>query len=237
MRISGIAKSEWFAAVAVAATLVGAVPAQAAGLGGEAGCRMVSFEGAVKAGESFEQAIGGGMRFRLEATAAGWVVRVLPEGPRGEHDAAELATPPYHSPTPLGVTTDWSFRAQDAVAWTPRRFQYAGSAAETARLAAAYMAYMARPEDGAAMGRLAEMTATEPAGLLSIVEARFAPGAANQVPAAAAVAQHLEQVKYTLDQGAKPTALGVLEWIRFRVMMQLPKGVASAAGLKAERCR
>ena len=42
-----------------------------------------------------------------------------------KHDYAELATPPYESVSPLLLSTDFSFRAQDAVAWNPRRFRYA----------------------------------------------------------------------------------------------------------------
>jgi hypothetical protein len=230
MRIKGIAR--W--GLLPAGVLASVAPLWAAGA---AGCRQVRFEGEVRAGESYTQALGGGMSWKLEATAAGWVVRVLPEGARPEHDAAELATPPYHSVTPLGVTTDWSFRAQDAVAWTPRRFQYAASAAETQKLAAAYAAYIAKPEDEAAMERLAELTAGEPSGELEILEARIAPGTANQTKAAAAVALHLQQVKYTLDQSAKPTALGALEWMRFAVTLRLARGTAAAAGMKVEACR
>ena len=31
---------------------------------------------------------------------------------QGEHDYAELATPPYQSVSPLSISTDFSFRAQ-----------------------------------------------------------------------------------------------------------------------------
>ena len=51
-----------------------------------------------------------------------------------KHDYAELATPPYESVSPLLLSTDFSFRAQDAVAWNPRRFRYADNSAEFQRL-------------------------------------------------------------------------------------------------------
>ena len=75
-----------------------------------------------------------GLKFLLEPIASGWIVRVLAAAGRGEpHDYAELATPPYRSVTPLAISTDFSFRAQDAVGWNPRRFRYAANAAAFAK--------------------------------------------------------------------------------------------------------
>jgi hypothetical protein len=75
-------------------------------------------------------------------------VRVLPaQGPRGQHDYAELPPPPYQTPpyfsvSPLLVSSDFSFRAQDAVGWNPQRFRYAASREEFQKLAGAYDAYL-----------------------------------------------------------------------------------------------
>ena len=112
-------------------------------------CRRGVLEGEVRAGESFVRPIGGGLTVRLEALSwgSGWVLRVLPMSglprntPEAVHDYAQLATPPYSAVNPLLLSTDFSFRAQDAVAWNPRRFRYAGSAADFARLEAAYERY------------------------------------------------------------------------------------------------
>ena len=93
-------------------------------------CSRAVIEGEVRAGGGFRASFGGGLDFVLEPTALGWVVRVLPTGEgRKSVDYAEVATPPYRSVSPLLVSTDFSFRAQDAVGWNPRRFRYAGGQA------------------------------------------------------------------------------------------------------------
>jgi hypothetical protein len=205
-------------------------------------CQSASFEGEVVAGQSYTQMLGGGMLFDLEAVKAGWIVRVLPAtglqpGMRPEQDAAELATPPYHSVTPLALTTDFSFRAQDAVAWNPRRFQFAADMASFKKLQSAYAAYMAKPDDAGAGERLAELAAASPAGELQILDARLVPGAANQGQMAATVAEHFSQTPHTVEQGSSP--LGAITWLKFRVTVHLPAGFVAAKGLKADRksCR
>ena len=62
--------------------------------------------------------------------------------PRGSEDYAELATPPYRSVNPLLISTDYGFRSQDAVGWNPRRFRFAGTAAEFSALEAIYRNYV-----------------------------------------------------------------------------------------------
>ena len=80
-------------------------------------------------GRAMSARSGNGLEVMLEPLASGWILRVLPaSGPRPAHDYAELATPPYRSVSPLLISTDYSFRAQDAVAWNPRRFRYVGHA-------------------------------------------------------------------------------------------------------------
>ena len=98
-------------------------------------CKRITVEGEVVAGRGFEREIGGGLTIGLDPVESGWAVRVVPtRGVRGEHDYAELATPPYRSVNPLLVTTGFGFRAQDVVGWNPRRFQFAASPAEFAAL-------------------------------------------------------------------------------------------------------
>lgn len=203
-----------------------------------AACQSVSFEGEIASGQSFLQPLGQGMVFDLEAVRAGWIVRVLPAtGARPTHDAAELATPPYNSVTPLAITTDFSFRAQDAVAWNPRRFQFAADASSLKRLQSMYAAFMAKPEDTVIQERLAEMAAASATGELQILDARLVPGTANQSQMAAAVASHFSQTPHTVEQGGSP--LGAITWLKFRVTVHLPAGFVAARGLKVDRksCR
>jgi hypothetical protein len=223
--------------------MIAAMLAVAAGSGvrafaAGAACQSASFEGEVVAGQSDTQALGNGMVFKLEAVPAGWIVRVLPAtGPRPAQDAAELATPPYNSVTPLAVTTDFSFRAQDAVAWNPRRFQFAADMTSFRRLLAAYSTYRAKPDDAVAGERLAEMAAASPAAELQILDARLVPGSANQGQMAATVAEHFSQTPHTVEQGSSP--LGAITWLKFRVTVHVPAGFVTARGLKADRksCR
>lgn len=199
-------------------------------------CRAAVIEGTVKRGESFQALFAGteksGLVFMLEAIHSGWIVRVLPAGePRGPHDYAELASPPYQSVTPLAVSTDFSFRAQDAIAWNPRRFRYAKNAVDFHQLEAMYPAVMAN--DGSVMSRLAELVATEPGAELDILDATLAPGTADQWRMAAAVASHLANTPHEEAQGIAPTPLGEIESMRFRVVLDLPSGmqVAKSTGV------
>jgi len=206
-------------------------------------CQSASFEGEVKAGQSYLQPIGNGMVFDLEAVQAGWIVRVLPaavvagKAPRPEQDAAELATPPYNSVTPLAVTTDFSFRSQDAIAWNPRRFQFAPDMSSFAKFQAAYAAFLRSPEDAAVQEKLAEMAAASPTAELQILDSRLIPGTVNQAQMAAAVALHIEQTPHTVEQGSSP--LGAVTWLKFRVTLHLPAGFAAAKGLTVDKksCR
>src|SRR3982751_5665863 len=112
------------ALVGVASKSGGATPVKGNGGGlGSSVCGV--FEGEVRAGQQYVKGIGGGIELMLEPLPSGWILRVLPVGVgRPEHDYAELATPPYRSVNPLSISTDFSFRAQDAVAWNPRRFRF-----------------------------------------------------------------------------------------------------------------
>jgi hypothetical protein len=193
-----------------------------------AACTSVSVEGEVAAGHSFEAALTPELEFKLEAIASGWIVRVIPaHTPRAAHDYAELATPPYQSVTPLAVSTDFSFRAQDAVAWNPRRFRFAASAAEFAKLNALYASAMRG--DAQASGAIATLVATQPEAVLTILDAHLLPGTNDQARMAAAVASHLAATPHSVDAGAA-SPLGKLTWMKFRVEFTLPAGMRAAAG-------
>lgn len=199
-------------------------------------CRQAVFEGDVKAGQGFEKEFAPGLKFLLEPLpqGTGWIVRVVPVGqPRGMHDYAELATPPYHSVTPLAVSTDFAFRAQDAVGWNPRRFRYAQDAAAARRLEALYAGVVAN--NSAAGGQAAELATAQPEGVLQILNVVMVPGTANQWQMAAAVALHFENTPHEVEQGAKPSVLGKLDELEFRVKLELAPGVRAAKGVDEEK--
>jgi hypothetical protein len=208
-------------------------------------CRRGVIEGEVRAGESFARPIGGGLMVQLEALSwgSGWALRVLPASgmpknrPAGVQDYAQLATPPYSAVNPLLLSTDFSFRAQDAVAWNPRRFRYAGNAAEFARLEAAYERYMRiSPPTPEAESELATMVSTESEGTLQILDARLIPGTANQARTAALVASHFSTTAHTVEEPAdgKGLPLGRLMWVRFRISLELPRNFDPDRGIKVE---
>ncbi|MES2393180.1 MAG: hypothetical protein V4555_16175 [Acidobacteriota bacterium] len=201
-------------------------------------CSRVVIDGKVKAGESFVRLFAGqpgaGMELMLEALPSGWIVRVLPAGvARGQHDYAELATPPYRSVSPLLISTDFSFRAQDAVAWNPRRFRYAANAAEFDRLARLYPGVMG--SDAKAEAEVAGLVGSEPEAELDILSSAIAPGTADQWRMAAAVALHLADTPHEVVAGAKPTPLGRIESLEFRVKLDLRAGQRPASGLAVEQ--
>ncbi len=192
------------------------------------GCRRAVLEGELNAGQALSQALGDGLRVYFQPIASGWILRVLPaSGGVGEHDYAELATPPYESVTPLSISTDFAFRAQDAVGWNPRRFRYATSAASYARLEKDYAAVTAKNgTTREAEVDLARDLAQTSAGTLTILDARLVPGTADQWKGAAAVASHFLSTAHTLVQepDGHTSPLGRLVWVRFRLQLELAAG-------------
>jgi hypothetical protein len=202
-----------------------------------AACTRAVVEGEVRSGQGFEKTIGSGLEVMLQPLASGWILRVLPAGmPRPEHDYAELATPPYQSVSPLLISTDFSFRAQDAMAWNPRHFRFAADQHTFARMSEAYSEYRRAPM-GAAQGRLAELVGRAPEGLLQILDAHFVPGTGDQARAAGAVASHFSTTAHSLEKPAdgKGTPLGKLTWIRFRINLELPEGFRAERGVVLDR--
>ncbi|SNS98617.1 hypothetical protein SAMN05421770_103348 [Granulicella rosea] len=199
-------------------------------------CRTGVIEGEVKAGESFTRPLGNGLELKLEPLASGWILRVVPTaGQRGDHDYAELATPPYHSVSPLLISTDFAFRAQDAVGWNPRRFRFAPNAATYAALRAAYQPYesAASKPTPAEEQRLSAALSSATSAVFQIVDARLIGGTADQWQMAGAVASHFTTTAHTVVDApeGKTTPLGKLLWLRFRVRIDLPP----ASVLKPDR--
>lgn len=205
-------------------------------------CRQATLEGELHAGQSWSHPLGNGLRLYFQPIASGWITRVLPvSGPLPAHDYAELATPPYQSVTPLSLSTDFSFRAQDAVGWNPRRFRFASSAASFARLQSAYQAleHAGRRPSPAIQSQLAAEIGKAPEAQLLILDAQLTPGTADQWTAAAMVASHFLTTAHTLvpPPDGRATALGKLLSLRFRFTFRLPDGFAPVSDLKvAPQC-
>jgi hypothetical protein len=199
------------------------------------GCVRAVVEGEVSAGRGFEAVFAPGLKFLLEPIASGWIVRVLDANrPRGPHDYAELATPPYRSVTPLAIGTDFSFRAQDALGWNPRRFRYAAGPDEFRRLRELYGP--ATSGDANAANALAQLAAGQPEVELKIVDSRLVPGTGDQARMAAPVASHFGTTPHTVESvaGVGVSLLGRVTWIRFRAAFDLRPGVHAASGAREE---
>jgi hypothetical protein len=198
---------------------------------------MEVVEGELNAGRGFEQAIGNGWKVWFQPIASGWILRVVPvAGPLGDHDDAELATPPYRSVSPLSLSTDFAFRAQDAVGWNPRRFHFATSASEFQRLDELYERYEsagATPPATLEVDLSAEV-AKAAEGKLTILDAKLVPGVADQGKMAAAVSSRFPSTAHTLVHlpDGKQSALGKLLWIRFQLELDLPSWFKAPAGSK-----
>jgi hypothetical protein len=201
------------------------------------GCQRGVLEGSVHAGEEFVRPIGRGLEVMLEPLGwgSGWLLRVLPvHGPRPAHDYAELATPPYSSVSPLLISTDFSFRSQDAVAWNPRHFRFAASEREFGRMLELYDEYRrSSPPAAGVESELAETVSRAPEGVIQILDANLIPGLANQSQMAAAVASHFITTAHTVEEPStgKGTGLGRLTWIRFRISLDIPKGFGADRGM------
>jgi len=228
--------------VLVALAWVG--PAQALPPTKTGACRREVIEGELNAGREFSRAIGNGLRVWFQAIHSGWILRVEPvAGPVGEHDYAELATPPYQSVTPLSISTDFAFRAQDAVGWNPRRFRFATSAASYNRLYQLYSFYeqaAGMPPSTAISAKvsnfetaISEEAAKGAEGTFTILDSRLVPGTADQWRMASPMASHFASTAHTLveEPNGTTSGLGRLVWLRFRLELDLPAGFQTSKNL------
>lgn len=202
-------------------------------------CRAAVLEGELSAGKPYSQPIGGGLRVYFEPIHSGWILRVLPvAGPTIAHDYAELATPPYQSVSPLSISTDFAFRAQDAIGWNQRRFRFATSAASFNRLQQVYLRYMAAGANppGELESALSKEIAQTSEATLTILDSRLVAGTADQWRMAAAVASHFLTTAHTVEfePDGSTSPLGRLVWIRFRLELNLPAGFQANPALHFE---
>ena len=205
-------------------------------------CQAAMLTGEVYAGRAYRATIGGSLAMELDPIASGWILRVGPiSGSWEEHDYAELATPPYHSVTPLSISTDFSFRAQDAIGWNPREFRFATDQASFQRLLSLYRRL---PPPGAPVNpeverRLAGLLVTTARGRMRILDAKLVAGSADQWKTAAAVALHFSSTAHTLDMTGESSALGKIEYLRFQIELDLPNTFPLEPALRKQKlpCR
>jgi hypothetical protein len=152
-------------------------------------------------------------------------------------DALLLATPPYGSVNEREIGTTFGMRAQDAIAWEPRQFQFFTSVQRVAQARVLFREVMngaggvasanKNPVANSAEALLTLISSdTEMGhGIFSIVDAKLVAGAGDPPAFARTWAAHLSQVPHTLEQAstqASAHARGELRSIRFVTTLWLP---------------
>jgi hypothetical protein len=229
----------------------------------------VRLTGEVSEGQQWRGLIGQGWEVRLTPIPAsgrgytGWDIAVNPEADEGYPDALLLATPPYGSLTQREIGTTFGLRAQDSIAWSPRRFHFLISAKDL-RLARKLFAELmpaptapkgaggagaspvragervegTKPAEVSAQSRLLALlshSSTVGSGEFSVTNARFVPGSADAAAFAQQWAAHLGRVPHTVEQSvSQATARGELHWIHFEVTLWLPGTWKLSPNLRSE---
>ncbi len=95
--------------------------------------RPLRLSGEVSRGQEFHREIGAGLVFALTPTAIdpgaieGWHIEVfLKDRPKDQQcdEFAWIATPPFRSSNARYLDTSYGTKAEDAVKWSPREFQF-----------------------------------------------------------------------------------------------------------------
>jgi len=230
----------------------------------KSGCRKVELNGEVAAGQEWQSPIGEGWVFRVLPIApsgkgyTGWdlVVDRVDARDAGYPDALLLATPPYGSLNEREIGTTFGLRAQDAIAWGPRRFHFFTDLKDLRRGRELYRAVMTQsPADmvqnqaGITRNQTDRTAASKAesellkmvgggvrlaAGEFTVEEDRLAAGIADPPPYARQWAEHPGGARQTLLQTAgSASALGELRWIRFSAALWVPDGWNMPRGLES----
>jgi len=210
-------------------------------------CRKLELAGEVSAGQEWSAAIGEGWMFRVVPIAGsgkgytGWDLVVDREAGGGYPDALLLATPPYGSLNEREIGTTFGMRAQDAIAWGPRRFQFLTSVPDLAQSKRDFDLVMAGPgglnanSRSKAAGELLKRMEGASAGRFEVLDAKLTAGVANPPAFAEQWPMHLSRVPHTLvPPSGTPTARGELHWIRFAATLWLPKEWAGPRGTHSD---
>jgi hypothetical protein len=166
----------------------------------------------------------------------GWDLVIDREQGGGYPDALLLGTPPYGSLTEREIGTTFGLRAQDAIAWGPRRFHFMTSATDLAQGRDLYRSVFTevspKAGDRAASGQnratdqllaLLNKGSWLGKGEFSVLDARLVAGTADPAPFARQWAMRLGQVPHTMEQSPNQSnPRGELRWIRFKVTLWLP---------------
>jgi hypothetical protein len=199
-------------------------------------CRRLVMAGQVEAGHAWSQSFGQGWVFRLlpikpgDQGYSGWDLAVDRSGGAGFPDALLLATPPYESINQREVGTTFGIRAQDAIGWNPRSFQFLTDSSAFRKAQKLYFNLRGKPDakesdrkpklevDEAKRSDelkvvskgLLDISTHASAGQFRILDARLTPGTANALPYAQNWALQQRNTPHTIAATTSPTPYGKL---------------------------
>jgi hypothetical protein len=191
----------------------------------EGRCIHIAFSGKVSADKNFDRPFGA-LLFRLNSNAlAGWWIEVVSaEETNGRNDEyVWVVTPPYHFGNVRYLDTSYGTRAADAVAESPRDFNFVidqkqfDRAAELVNLGVSW-----RPRSE----HKSEAEFDQ--------ESQHALAALESLPIGKG---RLLILGSRVDSSAGPHGLGAIEWLKFRVELHVPCNftVADALSLSIDR--
>lgn len=168
----------------------------------------LEFTGEISGGNSFERDIGHGLIFRLVPSPAGfgkgWDIEIVPkENPTGRPaEFCAIVTPPYHFYNLRYLNASYGVTARQAVATSPRAFQFVGS-----------------PEDFAAASLVVN----------SVIYSVDWPSKKDSLAAAAAKvplgAGELRVLDSRITAGKNNEDLGSIDWLKFQVRLRFHSGL------------
>lgn len=228
--------------------------------GAQAKCRRVEMQGQVESGREWRQPIGRGWVFRIIPIKpgakgySGWDLVVDRAEGAGFPDALFVATPPYDSISQREVGTTFGLRAQDAIGWNPRSFQFLTNPSD---LRKAQKLYFALHDSRAASRRngnspqpagdetaddvaetasrgLIELAKHSANGEFRILGARITPGTADALPYAQNWALQERDTPHTIAPASPPTPYGILDSIKFEIVLWLPLNWKTPRSVRSE---
>lgn len=211
-------------------------------------CRKIVLTGEVSAGSEWKASLGEGWAFRVlpiprdKATdgVGGWDLVIDREDPAGFPDALLVANPPYNLINSREVGTSYGLRAQDAIGWNPRHFQFMTNRSAFRQAQKLYLLLDRYGELGGKaqatasgrkqkaltrdMQRFTKLVHESSPGEFHILDARLTPGSATVKPYAANWAFQSAKTPHTdeIPPGGAVTPLGKLEWIQFSATLWVP---------------
>lgn len=199
-------------------------------------CRKVELWGEVATGQSWKASLGQGKLIRLipiEPSGqgfSGWDLVVNSEKDAAFPDALLLATPPYGSLSQREIGTTYGLRAQDAIAWSPRKFHFLIADKDVTYARPLFAMVMKQGVESAALQKATSellQIVSDPdksaAGEFAVTDARLNEGTADPPKFARQWASHLSLIPHTvLSESEGSTPLGKLIGLHFRITLLLP---------------